>query len=252
MEIKVSKRLTSIKAVGDADGKFEGKLSTYGNVDEVNDIVEAGAFDTSVKQNGTKYPLLYQHDSFSPMGSFDVVGTKDALDIEGHFNQETQKGREAFALLKAGDITGLSIGFWPINYYYDDKGVRHLTEVELLEGSFVTFPANKLAVAEAKSMSDKRKNAMKLAHIKAIKDDAERTKAIDEVLKFADEEDDEDDKKDPTEDEDPEDEELTEDDKAEIEATLGKYKDTVQALKDLIDELTGDEDDKGKKDKPEA
>ncbi|NCA74372.1 MAG: HK97 family phage prohead protease [Gammaproteobacteria bacterium] len=252
MEIKVSKKLTSIKAVGDADGKFAGNLSTYGNIDEVNDIMEAGAFDDAIKHNGTKYPLLYQHDSFSPIGSFEIVGTEDALEIEGRFNLETQKGREAYALLKAEDVTGLSIGFWPIDYFYDDNGLRHLKEVELIEGSFVTFPANKLAVAEAKSMSDKRKNAMKLAHIKAIKDDAERTKAIDEVLKFADEEDDEDDKEDLTEDEDPEDEELTEDDKAEIEATLGKYKDTVQALKDLIDELTGDEDDKGKKDKPEA
>lgn len=138
----------------DEEGTFDGVLSTYGNLDLVGDICEKGCFDDSLKAHGTKFPLLYQHNYDEPIGSFDVVSADDALRIKGHINMETQRGRETYALLKAGDISGLSIGYSipEGGYHWDDDGIRHLLKVDLREGSVVTFPANPLATATAKGL----------------------------------------------------------------------------------------------------
>ena len=144
-----------VKAVpegtGTVPGAFDGTLSTYGNVDLVGDVCEKGCFDETLELNGPHRPMLWQHDDGEVIGSFDIVATKDSLDIDGSFNLDVQRGREGHSLLKRGDINGLSIGYRALDYYYDSDGIRHLTAVDLLEGSLVTFPANTLARAQAKS-----------------------------------------------------------------------------------------------------
>ena len=142
------------------DGGFNGVLSTYGNVDLVGDVCDPHCFDLSVKERGTKRTLLWQHDQGEPIGSFHVTDTVNHLAVEGRFNLNVQRGREAHALLKAGDVGGLSIGYRVKDYYHQD-GVRHLKDVDLMEGSFVTFPANPLAYAEAKNMETENKVALR-------------------------------------------------------------------------------------------
>ena len=51
-----------------------------------------------------------------------------------------EKGREAAALIEAGAIDGLSIGYRTLKAAKNDKGQRLLTELELWEVSLVTFP----------------------------------------------------------------------------------------------------------------
>lgn len=239
METKARYKHMSIKAEEDAEGSFSGTLSTYGNLDEVFDIMEKGAFDNTVKQKGTKFPLLYQHDQYSPIGSFEIIGIKDSLDISGRFNLETQKGREGYALLKAEDITGLSIGYYPVNYYYDEDGNRHLTEVELFEGSLVTFPANKLATAEAKNMDikEKRKRIMKMTFIKGLTEE-ERNDALEELLELIG-------------DEEPpmEDEELAnagkedDDDEEDLVAAMEELRKALSAIKEIVDGIEEEKED---------
>ncbi len=54
---------------------------------------------------------------------------------------EIAKGREVLALMRAGAIDGLSIGFRTVRGRTDAKsGVRQLMEVDLWEISVVTFP----------------------------------------------------------------------------------------------------------------
>lgn len=149
--VEIAGRLEMKLRASDSEGAFRGTLSTYGNIDEVGDICEAGCFDDSVARGGAKRTLLWQHDQAQPIGSFEVVKTEGSLDIEGSFNLDTQRGREAYSLLKRGDIDGLSIGYRATDYKYDASGIRHLLQVDLLEGSLVTFPANTLARAQAKS-----------------------------------------------------------------------------------------------------
>jgi hypothetical protein len=58
--------------------------------------------------------------------------------------------REAFALMKSGVVTGLSIGYWVRESSFDEKtGIRTLTRVDLEEVSVVTMPANDEARIDA-------------------------------------------------------------------------------------------------------
>lgn len=183
-ETKTGELFAQLKSAG-TDGSFTGTLSTYGNIDLVGDICEKGCFDDSVSMRGPHRPLLYQHDTSQPIGSFDVISTEDALNIVGKFNLEVQRGREAYALLKAGDVDGLSIGYNVMaeGYKYDGDGVRHLLKVDLLEGSFVTFPANTLARAQAKSRRLERMS--RFAGMKSLESLDEETRK--EILEELDE-----------------------------------------------------------------
>jgi HK97 family phage prohead protease len=53
---------------------------------------------------------------------------------------EVARGREAAALVAAGAIDGLSIGFRTVRATKDDAGRRVLSELDLWEVSLVTFP----------------------------------------------------------------------------------------------------------------
>lgn len=235
----------SLPAEDGIEGRFGGIASTYGNVDLVDDIVEPGAFDTSIKTRGSKYPLLWQHDQGEPIGSMIVGTSQEGLLVEGKFNLDVQRGREGHALLSAGDISGLSIGYIPIEWWYDSEGIRHLKEVDLMEVSFVTFPANELAYAEAKCMAEKKKAAIrktmlsKMQFLKKMTDE-ERTEAIDEIDEFLDETEEEDGKaedevppKDGA-DEETEEEDVKEDGNGDILDLLTELRETLARLQEEL------------------
>ena len=85
--------------------------------------------------------MLWQHDPTQPIGIWDEV-REDAtgLWVKGRILTEVEKGREAAALLAAGAIDGLSIGYKTVKAERDGKGQRLLSELELWEVSLVTFP----------------------------------------------------------------------------------------------------------------
>ena len=60
------------------------------------------------------------------------------------------RAREALALIAAGAIDGLSIGYRTIAAEKDAKGQRRLAELELWEVSLVTFPMLREARVAAK------------------------------------------------------------------------------------------------------
>lgn len=228
-----------VKALAESsEGAFFGDLSVYGNVDDVGDIVERGAFDECLRVK-THYPLLWQHDMTEPIGSFDVVSADgDALKIDGKFNLQTRRGAEAYALLRKNDVNGLSIGYTVDNYEYDPDGIRHLQKVVLHEGSFVTFPANRLATAQAKQMVQRLQNMEQKSRYAGLpflgkmseEDRLEALEQLEELDKStkADEEPDV-----PKEEE----EEPVEDVKAEDEEVIEDDQDILEALKECADEI---------------
>lgn len=130
-----------VKALGE-DGSVEGYGSVFGNVDLGGDVVRRGAFTKTLKEN-PKVKMLWQHNLKEPIGVWDDVNEDGyGLKVKGRLNLETQKGRECYALLKQGAIDGLSIGFAEVNSYYDENGVRHITEAKLYEVSHVTIAMN--------------------------------------------------------------------------------------------------------------
>ncbi len=162
-QLKVRDFTLSIKAADVADdGTFNGYGSVFGVEDSYGEIVAPGAFTDSLAELKAKariVPVLWQHRSDAPIGVYDQL-EEDAhgLKVAGRLiigdgtpmNPGVRQAQEAHALLKAGAVTGLSIGYWVRQATYDEKtGIRTLTKLDLVEVSLVTFPANDDARVEA-------------------------------------------------------------------------------------------------------
>lgn len=119
---------------------LSGYASLFGRPDHGGDIVEKGAYAASLAQ-GKSIKMLWQHDPAQPIGVWEEVKEDDrGLWVKGRLLTDVARGREAASLVGAGAIDGLSIGYRTLKAHKDDKGVRHLSELELWEVSLVTFP----------------------------------------------------------------------------------------------------------------
>lgn len=137
------------------DGTFSGYGSVFGNVDSYKEIVAPGAFKSSlagIKSAGDPLPVLWQHNPDHPIGGYTELAEDDhGLKVSGFLlKDEVALAREAYALMKARVVKGLSIGYYVRADSYDEKtSVRTLTELDLREISVVTFPANEAAQVES-------------------------------------------------------------------------------------------------------
>jgi HK97 family phage prohead protease len=146
-----------LKSVTD-EGTFEGYGSIFGNVDSYGEKVMPGAFADSLARHtreGTKPLMLWQHDSWSPIGIWeDLAEDGKGLWGKGRLLTGVKAADEALILLKAGAVQGLSIGYREIETE-PDGNVRLLKKLDLLEISIVSFPANRRARVETvKSILD--------------------------------------------------------------------------------------------------
>lgn len=145
MQIKTAFAPLEIKALND-DGTFEGYASVFDNIDSYGDVVKRGAFTKSINMKAPDdIAMLWQHNAAEVIGSWKLFEEDEhGLRASGQLITETQRGAEAYALLKAGAIKGLSIGF----VARDTENVaktREIREADLWEVSLVTFPANTAA-----------------------------------------------------------------------------------------------------------
>jgi HK97 family phage prohead protease len=132
-----------------------GYASLFGAVDQGDDVVAPGAYTASLAAlaaKGGKVKMLWQHDPSQPIGVWDEV-REDAsgLWVKGRLLDTVARGREAQALIGAGAIDGLSIGYRTIKAAKNAEGQRVLTELELWEVSLVTFPMLPTARVASKS-----------------------------------------------------------------------------------------------------
>ena len=154
--LKVRDFALSVKAEGVADdGTFEGYGSVYGVVDSYQEVVAPGAFAESLAELNAKQrrvPVLWQHRSDQPIGVYsEITEDETGLFVKGQLLIDAvAQASEAHALMKAGAVTGLSIGYWVRESSFDEKtGIRTLMKLDLVEVSLVTFPANDDARVEA-------------------------------------------------------------------------------------------------------
>lgn len=137
------------------DGTFEGYGSVFGVIDSYHEVVAPSAFLASLaelKAKSRTVPVLWQHRADTPIGIYTEISEDEhGLRVRGRLLIDSvAQAREAHALLKAGAVTGLSIGYWVRKSSFDEKtGVRTLIELDLVEVSLVTFPANDDARVEA-------------------------------------------------------------------------------------------------------
>jgi len=144
------------------EGTFEGYASIFGELDNGMDIVAKGAF-TDTLQSPTKIKMLWQHDQAQPIGVWEDVREDDkGLRVKGRILTEVQKGKEALALMRAGALDSMSIGYQAKEIAREGGGaVRRLLSVKLFEISLVTFPmlesANVTAVKTVDTIRDLEK-----------------------------------------------------------------------------------------------
>jgi len=151
-----------IKTLDDA-GRIEGVAAGYGNVDLAGDTFAPGAFKDSLathRERGTSPAMLLHHDMQRPVGRWETFSeTSDGLFVTGKLAIGVPDGDIAYALLREGALTGISVGY---QYKTADAksqaaGGLLLRKAELLEASLVAVPCNPLAqVSSVKSIRSAR------------------------------------------------------------------------------------------------
>src|SRR5436305_2526038 len=136
------------------DGTVEGYASLFGEIDAARDMVMPGAFARTLRSRGIRrIPMLFQHDPAEPVGVWlELFEDFRGLRARGKLIPDVARGRELLALLRAGAIDGLSIGFRTVKARVDPATrVRKIIELDLWEISIVTFPLLSGARVRAKS-----------------------------------------------------------------------------------------------------
>ena len=143
-----------IKSVSESDGSFTGLASTYGNVDQGGDEVMPGAFSKTLRDAKGPFPVLMGHDTHEQIGYAELQDSTSGLVVNGKLVMHTEKAKQAYALMKAKALRGLSIGYDTIRSTVKGS-IRQLTEVKLYEVSVTPFPMNEMAlVTSVKDSSD--------------------------------------------------------------------------------------------------
>jgi HK97 family phage prohead protease len=153
----------ALKFAADGTGEIEGYGSVFDVIDSYGDVVKPGAFAKSLEEarkTGRLPAMLWQHRMEDPIG----VWTEMREDARGLYVKgkllidDDELARRAFAHLKAGSVSGLSIGYR--RTVYNDNG-RDIVDLDLKEVSLVTMPANEdaritavKAFAEAKTIRE--------------------------------------------------------------------------------------------------
>lgn len=127
------------------------------------EVITETAFDKTMA-DGADVKALYCHDSGKVLGrtkngtlrlSVGMMGEVKGLVCECDL-ADTTYSRDAYALIKRGDVNTMSFGFYPVKERVeieDEKEVRYLLEVKLLEVSFaVPFPAYEETNSEAREI----------------------------------------------------------------------------------------------------
>jgi HK97 family phage prohead protease len=142
------------------DGTVEGYASLFGEIDQARDMVMPGAFAQTLKARGLrKIPMLFQHDPAEPVGIWlELREDFRGLWARGKLIPDVARARELLALVEAGAVDGLSIGYRTVRGRIEPQTrVRKLYQVDLWEISIVTFPllagARVRAVKQATSQS---------------------------------------------------------------------------------------------------
>ena len=141
--------LVEIKAGSDGSMQFTAYASTFNNKDHGGDVITKGAFAETLAARKFR-PLLWQHDMREPIG-IEKSLKEDGKGLIGTWQLvDTQRGQDAYKLLKAGAVRSMSIGYIPSEFAFEDEGdTRVLNKVDLLENSVVSLPMNEQAQVQS-------------------------------------------------------------------------------------------------------
>ncbi|MEL6371500.1 MAG: HK97 family phage prohead protease [Pseudomonadota bacterium] len=120
-------------------GTIEGWAAIYNDPDLNGDIIAPGAFDAHLRR-GQSLPMLYQHAASTPIGRWTEFRQHEkGLYVRGEIVLSAHAGLEAYTLIKARILDGLSIGYKTVRATSIEGG-RRILGADLWEISVVTFP----------------------------------------------------------------------------------------------------------------
>jgi uncharacterized protein len=134
-------------------GVVTGLAWPFGSPDRVGDVIEPGAF----KSAKAPLPILFGHDPDDVVGTWtSIQEDKAGLLVEGKLLvDDVARAREVRAMVKAGAVTGLSIGFATKSAEPRKGGGRTIKALDLVEISLVSIPMHPGArVTGAKSAAE--------------------------------------------------------------------------------------------------
>lgn len=136
-----------LRFAGDeAAGEIEGYAALFGEVvPRYRERVMPGAFTRSLAAytgKGRLPPMFWNHASDEPIGLWTSIAEDErGLKVKGKLVTATRRGADVLAWLKEGLPLGMSIGFRTIADR-QAKGVREITEIDLIEVSMTANPAS--------------------------------------------------------------------------------------------------------------
>lgn len=150
-----------IKAIGDDSsnvGEFEGYGAVFGNIDLGGDIIERGAFQSSLddwNSKGMMPQMLWYHDNEEIIGDWiEMVEDDYGLRVKGRLwikgDLSVKEAVKAYNVLRGTSVKGLSIGYrvrdYDVQEQMDGSSVRILKEIDLMEVSIAPWSMNPKAM----------------------------------------------------------------------------------------------------------
>jgi HK97 family phage major capsid protein/HK97 family phage prohead protease len=157
----------------DEAGEITGVAWPFGSPDRVGDIITKGAFASTP----ARLPMLWSHDQSAVIGVWDSIDeTPAGLQVKGRLLIDSvEKAREVRALVTAGAVNGLSIGFVTKQAAPRPGRGRQISKLDLKEISIVAVPSHPDArILSAKSATKTKGESME----NELNEDVE-TKTID-------------------------------------------------------------------------
>ena len=169
MELKnLSLEAVEFKFDEGKSGTFSGYASVFGGVDSYGDTIMPGAYKKTLRKRARPVQLRWNHYGDVIGKWVEITEDEKGLFVTGELTPGHSKAADVYALLKHGAISGLSIGYRPVQIRELGYGKRELKEIELIEISVVESPADMAA---------------QIGDVKSVIEGAESLKEIESLLR---------------------------------------------------------------------
>jgi len=154
---------TKVANFDKTEGIIEGFASVFGVKDSWGDVVTEKAFDRTLdEKTASDIRMLRGHNPNVIIGEWTEMdireqGGQKGFFMKGQLYLDMEDGKNAAKLIQRKQLDGLSIGAGIVKgtSTYGDDGTRFLNDLDLLENSVVTFPANtKARISTIKTAHD--------------------------------------------------------------------------------------------------
>ena len=170
----MERKTLSLDLVGvkfaDDGRKFAGYASVFNGLDSYGDTILPGAYSKTIVERERPIAMRWNHHG-PVIGKWLAVSEDEkGLYVEGELTPGHSVAEDAYASMKHGAVTGLSIGYrLPAGGSEKTENGRLLKQINLVEISIVEEPAD---------------NAARIADVKAL-DDIDTFKEIEAILREA-------------------------------------------------------------------